>query len=582
MSKIQFDYESIKERVLKNLSSQSEWANFLSYGTIDNVISSIVNELAYETQYGEYNTIENMWFMARNKSSLLQMSPMHGFLVPRKQASSGTVRISTSENFDASYEYPISIPKFFQFSGNDYYVCSKNNYMLNPTENYLDINCVQGEVKSVSFLADGTQYEEKIIYDENVDNDNFVLKVNGVEWTRVDSLFLCKSTDMVYQINSLPDLSGIKIRFGNDIFGKKLVRNDDIVFTYVSTLGDKGNIFSSNIITDVESQAYDSMGNYVKLYCNNVTSFIGGKDFPSIDYIREISPKVYQTGNRASSKDDYYTILKQMSFISKIAVWGAYEVIKDNNIDIWEFDRIKNEFEKMDNVVHLALLDNLYNPLTKEQMNSVGENLYSKNDPTDILKFEDVEKIPMVFYINAKIENQSYTTAEIDSSIKSALKKEYGIENMEFGKSVYNSDYIRLIDEVTGVENHKSYVKLYKEGNFFKGAYFTEFYLPIYPIDYSSVIFYIKDTSVENPKYEELATCDINGNIVGVGQYITTNSKLNLVEGHVGLFVISGLTSDYKDYTIKVVYQYIEDDLENKKRNNLLYYDDAVINLTYN
>ena len=114
MAKIQFDYESIKERVLKKLSAESEWANFLSYGTLDNVISSIVNELAYEVQYGEYNTIENFWNMARNKSSLLQMSPMHGFKVPRKQASSGTVRISTSETFDSTHDSPISIPQFFQ------------------------------------------------------------------------------------------------------------------------------------------------------------------------------------------------------------------------------------------------------------------------------------------------------------------------------------------------------------------------------------------------------------------------------------------------------------------------------------
>ena len=115
MAKIQFDYDSIKNRIITNLASTSSWASFLDYGAIDNVISSLANEMTYEIQYSEYNCFENYWNLARNRSSLLQMSPMHGFIVPRKQASSGTLRVSTSQTFDSSHDKNISIPKFFQF-----------------------------------------------------------------------------------------------------------------------------------------------------------------------------------------------------------------------------------------------------------------------------------------------------------------------------------------------------------------------------------------------------------------------------------------------------------------------------------
>ena len=110
------------------------------------------------------------------------------------------------------------------------------------------------------------------------------------------------------------------------------------------------NIYTSDIITNVESQAFDSSGYSVKLYCTNISSFIGGKDYPSIEEIREISPNVYQTGDRASSRSDYYTILQKMSDLSKISVWGAYETLIDNNKDPWGF--IPTE----QNVVHLAVL----------------------------------------------------------------------------------------------------------------------------------------------------------------------------------------------------------------------------------
>ena len=588
MAKIAFDYESIKNRVLQNLSAQSEWASFLDYGVIDNIISSVVNEMSYQIQYAEYNTVENFWNMARNRSSLLQMSPMHGYIVPRKQASSGTIRVSTSSTFDSTYPKTISIPKFFQFSGNGIYICSENDTQLNPTENYVEVSCVQGKVKEVSFLAEGIQYEEKIIYDDSIDNSFFALTVNDVEWVYTDSLFLCKSTDQSYQIRTLPNLSGITIKFGNDIFGKKLNKNDVVKFKYISTDGTNGNIYTSDIITNVESQAFDSSGYSVKLYCTNISSFIGGKDYPSIEEIREISPNVYQTGDRASSRSDYYTILQKMSDLSKISVWGAYETLIDNNKDPWGF--IPTE----QNVVHLAvLLGDEYESLddleekdpeyVKLKKTKIIESLHDVNDPTDLISFESTNKIPMIFHIDVTITSSAYTTAEVSNNIKTNLSKTYGIETMNFGESVYDSDYVRLIDETDGVKNHLSYVELYKDNIKLSSNYYCDFNLPIYPISSDSIKVYIKDTTVEDSEYELMATCDSNGNIVGAENtsYITTNSTLDLNSGKGTLNITNGLTEDYRNYSFKIEYRYFEKNLKNSSRSNILYYADAVINLKY-
>lgn len=573
--KIAFDYDSIKNRVIQDLSSKSEWASFLNYGVIDNIISSIVNELSYEIQYAEYNTVENFWNMARNRSSLLQMSPMHGYIVPRKQASSGTLRVSTSSSFDESYSKNISIPKFFQFSGNNLYVCSSNDYILNANEPYVDINCLQGEVKEVSFLAEGIQYEEKTIFDDSIDNSFFILTVNEVEWKNVNSLFLCSPNDQVYQIRTLPNLNGITIKFGNDVFGKKLTKNDKVSFKYISTKGSKGNIFTSNVIDTVESQAFDSSGRSVKLYCTNTSSFVGGVDYPSLEQIREISPNVFQTGDRASSRTDYTTILKRINYLSKVSVWGAYETLKDRNEDPWGF--IPTE----ENVIHLALLDSAYNNITTEQKTAIIETLHNLCDPTDLISFEETNKIPMIFHIDGTISSSAYTTAEVESYLKANLSNAYGIEKMNFGENVYDSDYVRLIDETKGIENHISYVELYKEDRILSSAYQGNFTLPIYPIDYTSVVIYVKDTSNPNSEYEELATCDSNGNIVGSGIYITTNSTLDLNSGRGILKISNGLTSDYTNYLFKINYQYIEKNIKNSSRSNILYYDNAVVNLNY-
>lgn len=573
--KIAFDYESIKQRITQNLSSQSEWANFLNFGVIDNIISSIANEMSYQIQYAEYNTMENFWNLARNKSSLLQMAPMHGYVVPRKISSVGTVRVSTSKTFDAPYPKNIVIPKFFEFAGNNIYVVASNDSILDSNQNYVDITCNQGEAKEISFLAEGKRYEEKTIYDDSIDNSFFVLTVNDVEWKCVDTLFAYGKDDQVYQIRTLPNFKGITIEFGNDIFGKKLLKNDQIVFKYITTKGTDGNIFSADIINSVKSQAFDSSGESVKLYCTNTTTFVGGRDYPSIDEIRDMSPKVYQTGDRASSKTDYEAILKQMSFLGKISVWGAYEYLKDTDQDPWGF------IPSTENVIHFALLDSNYNELDADRKNEIIEKLHEICNPTDLFSFERPNKIPLVFHVDGTMSSLSYTTAEIENNIKTALSETYGIDKMNFGDSIYDSDYVRLIDEVQGIDNHISYIELYKEDYILTSAYYGNFKLPIYPIDPSSVIIYVKDTSDPDSEYEELARCDSNGNLVGSGIYITTDSELNLNDGNGTLIIKNGLTSDYTNYLFKINYRHTGRNLVNSSRANLLYYDNAIVELNF-
>ena len=230
MSTIQFDFDSIKRRIKNNLSSKSEWANFLDYGVADNIIDAIVQEMAYQMQYDEYLTYENWWDKARNKSSLLVQSEVHGYTVPRKQGAIGTLLVSTDENFSKSHGTDIIIPKYFQFSGNGIYVVSDSSYSFSSSENYVVLNCKQGESKQVKFLAFGNLYEEKFIDDSSIDNDMFDLYVNGILWQRVNTLFECGPEDRVYELKTKSDLSGVTIKFGNNVYGKKLSLNDVVEF----------------------------------------------------------------------------------------------------------------------------------------------------------------------------------------------------------------------------------------------------------------------------------------------------------------------------------------------------------------
>lgn len=577
MSQIAFDFDSILGRMKQNLSKKSLWADFLSFGVAENILAPIAQELAYSMGYDEYLTVENMWAKARNKSSLLVQSPVHGYRVPRKISARGTLRVSTSKDFDAPYAggMNVPIPKFFEFSGNGIYVVSDLNYTLLATSPYIDIECRQGEYKSVVFLALGELWETKEISDDSVDNDFFELYVNGIKWECVDTLFEYNAEDLVYEVYTKNDLSGVILKFGNGVFGRKLEVNDRVEFRYISTKGEQGIIYAPSIIDTVESQAFDVNGKPVKLFVTNISAIIGGKDYPSLDNIRTLSPRVYQTGDRASSSADYQTKLEQFSYISKVNVWGAFETLKDENRDLWDF------IPSDENVVHLALLDTLYQNLSDEEKTQVITDLHAKCDPTDLIHFEDVEKIPLIFNVNAVVKNSSYSLVQVKSNIETALVDNYSIEHMDFNENIYNSDFVAMLDAVDGVRNHISTILCKKEGNLFIQTYLAKLELPVYPLDYTKFAIYIMDTTEEEPVYELLALCDANGSIIGQNGYNTSNSVINLNTGLGVLIVNNKLTKNYTRYKLKVIYGSLSPDMILKNRADIFTYDSANITVNY-
>lgn len=577
MAIISFDYQSILNRMLTNLKGKSAWAEFLNYGVAENLYAPIAQEMAYQMGYGEYETVENMWSKARNRSSLLVQSPVHGYKVPRKKGATGELEISTSKNFDEVYSggVNIQIPKFFEFSGNDIYVVSALTYTLSPSAESIKIRCKQGEYKSVFFLANGDIYETKEISDNSVDNDFFELYVNDVLWKCVDTLFESSGEDLVYEISTKKDLSGIVLKFGNDVFGRKLRTNDRVEFKYISTAGTQGIVYAPYIIDTVESQAFDSNGRPVKLYVRNTSAIMGGEDYPSLETIRTLSPRVYQTGDRASNVDDYITKISQFSYISKVNVWGAYETLLDEGKDLWEY------ISSDQNVVHLALLDLSYENLSDAEKTQVIKDLHAKCDPTDLISFETVTKIPLVFNVDATVKNSSYSLIQVKTNIETTLKDAYMIENMDFGVNIYNSDFVSMIDSVEGVRNHISSILLKEDNIMFSYSYFLQFSLPIYPIDYRKFSIYIEDTTEENPEYRLLAVSDINGSIVGVEGYNTGGSEINLTNGKGKLIVNSGLTKFYEDYRLRIMYASESIDLLLNNRADIFTYDSSDITVKY-
>lgn len=564
----QYDYESIRNRILTNLSSKTEHQNVFSNGAIVNLIEAISEELEDEMLQDEYLTTENNWGLAQNKSSLLTESKVHNYSVPRKRGAIGILKLGVSEDYLSVPTSIIDIPQWSQFSTEDNVLVSTftaNSFPI--TESSIEVEVVQGEPKTYSTFANGSSKESFIISNNSIDNNYYSVYVNDNLWEVVDSLFDYTGDDNVLELTSLSDFSGVKLQFGDGIYGKILTSGDSVRFEYIETAGSSGNIVRANQVTNVESTIYNVNGETVELFCTNEDSIAGGEDEASLEEIRENSPRFFQSGDRATSREDYETLIEAFSFIKKVKVIGAYEYNLDNGNDLWNY--IPTE----DNLVKVIALSTTNEGLTESQQASVTNLMYENSAPTDILTYPEVSVIPMIFNMDIAVSSRDYSFSDVKSSIGTALEGAYNLTDLEFFESVYTSDYYRLIDSVEGVRKHKTYITI-PHYITFDTAYAESFNLPLYPLDGNSIKVYVR-TNPEDA-YILIGQGDSSGFIIGeLGYEFSTLSRIDLNTGEGTMSVLNGLDEDYTTYSIKVEYQLTDTDVTLVSRSQILYYESA-------
>lgn len=576
MATVSFDFQSIFNRLYNFLKQKSEHKDMSPYGTNVLLLEDLATEMAYEMLYDEYATRETRWNLARNISSLVTQSYFHGFKLPRKIGAKGTCRISVSEDFDERPLENIPIPRFTSFSTDDgIKAVTIEDTLYTTNDDYCDIKVSQGEYRSETFEALGNTFEEFLIKNQNIDNDLIFIHVNNIPVEIVDSLYDVNSDNYYCQIKSLSDLSGIKIIFGDGVFGKQLLTNDTIYIQYIETLGKEGNLLSNDLLTIADSNVYDLQGRLVDLYVTNIEPLIGGVNEIDIEKLRTISPRFYQSGNRAGTVSDYHTLLNNIPYIKKATVWGSYEINLDQNRDPWEY--IPTE----DNIVHISAVNDMGEDLTSEQKLQLVQDIYLRKPPTDILEYNDLNLINLKFYINAYVDDRSKTLPYMSSFIKETLKDTFKIDNFDFKQNVYGSDVYALIDNLPGIRYANIAIRILKRFKF-EYPYTTSFIADMIPVDYSISRVFIKHQSEE--EFRQIAEVLSNGQIVGVNGYDTTNSQISLATGSAIFIVNNILDKPVTEY--ELYFEYNRTNTENillTIRNQIIsYYDSEVACVYYN
>lgn len=573
---VQFDYDSIRNRLIERLRSKESWNDILFYSTNSRLIDIFAEELAYNMQMNEIYATECKWTLAKQISSILSEVKFFNYYPHRKIGASGYVRFSTSKTFSSSYPRAIEISRFTTCSTPlGVLVCVSETTSMSSAANYVDVPVIQGTPKETVFIASGDEYEQFTIINASIDNSVYDVIVNNEIWYPVESIREAETaTSKVYVLENLTDFSGVTITFGNDYFGKKLSAGDIVTFKYVETDGDKGNIESLQTVTTVASTLYDSAGDEVDMYCTNLDAITGGRSYEDIEDIRVKAPKTYQSGNRAISKSDYKSILESFSFVSKANCWGEAEV----NADLGNLPGTFIAAEE--NVVHVSAISSSGESVSTEQQLTIRETLNEKKSPSDIVVFEDVNFIKLKFNITAYVADKKYSLTNVVAAIIDSLESQYSVNSMEFKKPIRYSDYVSLIDNVTGVDYHDTTIEYYKE-ELFNTAYSADLTPEIYSIKPGSVKIYARNTSQAGSGFFQIAYDDGTGSLVGSSGYTVTASSINYNTGIGAIIVETGLTENYANYLLRVYFETTVQNIIPTKRYQIVSYGEAEVDAEY-
>jgi hypothetical protein len=575
MPMLRYDYDSVlarlKERTLQKLDGQ----NILLFSTNAAWLEAVAEEFDDLSLYDEFLTRENIWDTARGTSSIMKQVNFFNYKPHRKIGSTGLIQVSTSETFDGNWAYNISLPKFIQFSGGGLTFLTKESSFLPTSAQYVNVEVIQGELttKTIDITQSafpapkGAMYARLIIEDPDIENSLYEVRVNGEVWTEVDDVRLAVQMDdparaKVYSLRSLPDYAGVVIAFGNNLFGKSLAWGDIVEFTYLKTKGNDGNILSAGIVSTVDSAITDEMGTEVKLYCRNPSALTGGQGYEVLADIKVNAPRSFQTGNRAISSPDYQSLIKKTGTVDRVMVWGEKEINEDNGNAPGTFvPAAENLIYITGFTVDQQTLTGM--TITEANQEIIREFLNDKKGTTDILQFVGTQFIYVDFKPVVWLENNVYTPDQVRDFVHNALVAAYSINVGVYKKSLYFSDYLRVLDEAAGVD-HATCTLGFHETLLFISAYEFNTDLNVDNIKPNSVSIKIKNDAA-GMGWQEMAHDDGNGNLVGSpidptdpssDVYVLPGARINYFDGSIGDVIVTfGLTEPYNNYDIKIDFE---------------------------
>lgn len=344
-----FDAVSLKSLIIKRLQDSKVFSDQVYEGSN---LSAIIDIIAYSYHvtlfYLNNQAAESYFSQATLYENLNKLVNLIGYNPLGSQTSIVSFEATAQAGLPSGnyviprYSFVVANGVFYS-TPNDIYF-EKTNSDIELLNSIGDQNLLyQGQFREYpSQTAIGQEFETlTIAIDSIVTTDNNFIDFSNIfvyvkdattqvwsEWQKIATLFNSNSNAKVFE-KRLNDAGRYELKFGDNITGKKLNAGDQIAIYYLQSSGSQG-VISANTISnrtfvrfitpqfrEIISQIYnatDSIATQDQLnavWLTNTNRSTDPKTLETVEEIRQNTPKVFSTQNRAVTIADYDILLQR-------------------------------------------------------------------------------------------------------------------------------------------------------------------------------------------------------------------------------------------------------------------------------
>ena len=334
------DFDQIRASIKDYLRANSTFSDFDFEGSN---FSVLIDVLAYNTYLTAFNTnmVVNESFIdsATLRENVVSLARNVGYVPLSRRAATANITFTLS-GVNSTYK-TATLKKGIVCTGN----LDNTSYIFSVPEDitvgisqgeatFDNITIYEGTLLTKTFTVDTSQPNQKYIL-PNPYIDTTTVRVNvkdtsesttSREYLPIDNILGIDSNSAIFLIQEISD-EKYELFFGDGIFGKKLVNNNQVTATYITTNGKDGNgatdfVFSGTVLSDTGADLGTNVGVLITTEAAN-----NGDDIQSLESVRYYAPRMYSTQYRAVTAADYEALLPSIyPNIESVTAYGGEEL----------------------------------------------------------------------------------------------------------------------------------------------------------------------------------------------------------------------------------------------------------------
>jgi len=295
-----------------------------------------------------------------------------------------------------------------------------------------EVNTRQGQRRIETYTGTGLPFQRLLLPHAAVAHGSVAVSVNGTAWQSVEHFAESGPAATHYRVD-LDALDQAWLVFGDGQAGAMPPSGQTITISYLTTVGPAGNL-APHLITTLPNPILVN-GTPLEVSVDNPIAATGGAEAESHEHARRVAPATVRSTWKAVTKADYQALCEAFPGVAKAQVLD-----------------LNNEASLRIYTVRVVIAPD-------------GGGAPSPQLKAELLAFLDARRMVTVA---VGIDDPSYRAVlvtatlfiypnEIEETVRqralAALDDHFAFDAQTFGRSVYTSDLIALLDGVPGVSH---------------------------------------------------------------------------------------------------------------------------------